>query len=202
MTRSIGTFPCPLIEQSPMRLPRRALPARCKLRLMSDSFAIRPIGPQDDAAMAAIIRTVMPSFGAVGPGFAINDPEVDFMSRAYDRPGAAFFVVEEAATGRLVGGGGIAPLDGGPQDRRVCELRKMYFLIEARGHGLGRQMLQRCLDFARQAGYAGCYLETLSTMEQAIRLYERSGFSRLTASLGDTGHHACDRHYYLTLTPR
>lgn len=164
-----------------------------------NTFAIRPIGQADDAAMAAIIRTVMPSFGAVGPGFAISDPEVDFMSRAYDRPGAAFFVVEEAATGRVVGGGGIAPLDGGPADKRVCELRKMYFLPEARGHGVGAQMLRRCLDFAAQSGYAGCYLETLDVMTQAIRLYERFGFSRLQAALGDTGHHSCNRFYYLPL---
>lgn len=164
------------------------------------AFSIRPIGPQDDAAMAAVIRTVMPSFGAVGPGFAINDPEVDFMSRAYARSGAAFFVVEENATGRIVGGGGIAPLDGGPADKRLCELRKMYFLAEARGHGLGAEMLRRCLDFAKTAGYVGCYLETLHAMTQAIRLYERFGFSRLEAALGDTGHHGCNRFYYLPLS--
>jgi putative acetyltransferase len=156
---------------------------------MTTSFAIRAIGPQDDAAMAAIIRTVMPSFGAVGPGFAINDPEVDFMSRAYARPGAAFFVVEEAPSGRVVGGGGIAPLDGASAEQRLCELRKMYFLPEARGHGLGAELLRRCLAFARQAGYTRCYLETLGAMTQAI----------LLAPLGDTGHHACDRYYSLSL---
>ena len=51
------------------------------------TFAIRPIEPRDDAAMARIIRAVMPEFGAVGCGFAINDPEVDWMHRAYAAPG-------------------------------------------------------------------------------------------------------------------
>ena len=53
---------------------------------MSAPFLIRPIQPTDDAAMAAIIRAVMPDFGACGPGFAINDPEVDWLSRAYAQP--------------------------------------------------------------------------------------------------------------------
>ena len=46
---------------------------------MSETFLIRPIEPRDDAAMAAIIRAVMPEFGADGPGFAIHDAEVDTM---------------------------------------------------------------------------------------------------------------------------
>ena len=45
-------------------------------------IAIRPIEPRDDARIAEIIRTVMPEFGACGSGFAINDPEVDWMTRA------------------------------------------------------------------------------------------------------------------------
>lgn len=148
--------------------------------------------------MAAIIRTVMPSFGAVGPGFAINDPEVDHMSRAYGREGALFFVVEHHAPGeaaRVVGGGGIAPLDGNETGERICELRKMYFLPEARGHGVGSALLQRCLWAARGLGYSTCYLETLASMTQAVRLYEQAGFRQLDAALGHTGHHGCDRHY-------
>ncbi|MEO6102426.1 MAG: GNAT family N-acetyltransferase, partial [Pseudoxanthomonas sp.] len=50
------------------------------------AYTLRAIEPGDDAAVAAIIRKVMPEFGAVGCGFAINDPEVDWMSRAYARP--------------------------------------------------------------------------------------------------------------------
>src|SRR5690606_29509637 len=90
---------------------------------------IRPIRPGDDAAVAAIIRAVLPEFGATGPGFAINDPEVDWMSRAYAAPRRAYFVIEGDG-GRVVGGGGVGPLEGGDAD--TCELRKMYFLPEAR----------------------------------------------------------------------
>ena len=58
---------------------------------------LRPIAPRDDAAVAAVIRTVMPEFGCVGEGFSILDPEVDAMSAAYAAPRSGFFVVEDDA---------------------------------------------------------------------------------------------------------
>ena len=158
---------------------------------MTARYAIRPIEPRDDAAIAAIIRSVMPAFGASGDGFAINDPEVDWMSRAYDGPRSRYFVVE--VDGRVVGGGGMAPLEGGDAD--TCELRKMYFLPEARGLGAGAAVMERSLDAARAAGFRRCYLETLTGMDAAMRLYERSGFRRIDAPMGATGHGGCNTFY-------
>ena len=155
-------------------------------------LTFRPIQPQDDAAMAAIIRTVMPEFAADGPGFAIHDPEVDHMSRAYSAAGAAYFVVEDA-TRSLVGGGGVAKLEGGPEG--VCELRKMYFLPWARGQGMGEALLRHCLTVAKDLGSRTCYLETLTGMDQALKLYGKVGFQPLCAPLGRTGHGGCD-HWF------
>lgn len=159
------------------------------------AYRIHPIQCEDDAAMAAIIRTVMPEFGAIGSGFAIADPEVDWMSRAYAEPRHAYFVVE--SEGRVLGGAGMAPLIGGDAD--TCELRKMYFLPEARGAGAGTAMMRACLDAARTAGFRQCYLETLAGMDAAMRLYERSGFKRMPASMGATGHGGCNAFYLLAL---
>lgn len=152
---------------------------------------IRRITAADDPAVAEIIRTVMPEFGADGPGFAIHDPEVAAMSEHYAAPGHAYFVLER--DGRVIGGGGIAPLAGDVAG--VCELRKMYFLREARGIGAGASMMAVCLDYAREAGYRQCYLETLTGMDAAARLYERSGFTRIPKSMGATGHFGCNRFY-------
>ncbi|NTX03370.1 GNAT family N-acetyltransferase [Myxococcus sp. CA051A] len=164
--------------------------------MSTDELRLRPIQPQDDKHIASIIRAVMPEFGADGPGFALHDAEVDTMSAAYAHPRHAYFVVERA--GRILGGGGIAPLEGG--DPSVCELRKMYFLPEARGLGVGERMVRRCLDFAREAFFHRCYLETLASMTQAQKLYRRLGFTPLCAPLGRTGHFGCDHWYALDLT--
>jgi putative acetyltransferase len=158
-------------------------------------LSLRPIRPEDDPEVARIIRAVMPEFGASGAGFAIHDAEVDFMSRAYAGPRAAYFVVERE--GRVVGGGGVGPLAGAPDD--VCELRKMYFLPEARGAGMGETLLRRCIEEARARGYRTMYLETLTGMDAAQRLYTRLGFQRLDKPMGATGHHGCNRFYALAL---
>lgn len=158
---------------------------------MTQDYLIRPIEPRDDAAVAAIIRAVMPEFGANGPGFAIHDAEVDGMYAAYAQPRCSYFVVERDGT--VIGGGGVAPLAGGEAD--VCELRKMYFLPAARGIGAGTAMMQRCLDAARAHGFRRCYLETLTGMDAAQALYLRSGFAPICAPLGGTGHHGCDRWF-------
>lgn len=156
---------------------------------------LRPIEARDDAAMASVIRAVMPTFGAQGAGFAIEDPEVDFMSRAYGGERSRYWVAE--LDGRVVGGGGFAPLEGGPPD--TCELRKMYLLAEARGRGIGRELLELCLDAAKRCGFARCYLETLETMHAARKLYEAHGFVRLPKPEGATGHFGCDAWYSRSL---
>ena len=158
------------------------------------NFTIRPIENCDDDAMAAIIRAVMPEFGADGPGFAIHDAEVGAMHAAYAHPGCAYFVVETDGTVR--GGGGIAPLHG---EAGVCELRKMYFLPGLRGIGAGTALMRACLDAARKLGYRQCYLETLTGMDAAQKLYARHGFAPLCAPLGKTGHFGCNRFYLLDL---
>lgn len=162
---------------------------------MNTEWILRQIEPTDDAAVATIIRTVMPEFGVKGPGSALHDAEVDAMSASYSRPRHGYFVVEHG--GRVMGGGGIAPLTGA--DPSVCELRKMYFLKEARGHGLGETLVRRCLAFAKDAGYHLCYLETFTEMVRAQKLYERLGFARIPQAMGNTGHFSCNHFYTLDL---
>lgn len=161
----------------------------------STDYSIRPVTTADNATVAAIIREVMPEFGAGGPGFAIHDAEVDGMAEAYSIPGAAYFVVE--ADGRVLGCGGVAALAGGDAD--VCELRKMYFLPALRGRGAGRALIERCLTAARTLGYRRCYLETLSGMDAAQALYLKTGFRRIDGPLGGTGHFSCDKFYLIDL---
>jgi putative acetyltransferase len=154
-------------------------------------LSFRPIRPEDDAALAVVLRQVMPEFGAGGPGFAI-DAEVDHMSVAYAAEDAAYFVgVDES--GQVVGGGGLAALEGG--EPGVCELKKMYFLKAARGQGLGERLLRHCLDVAARLGYRTCYLETRTGMDRAIRLYKKLGFQALCSPRGRSGHSGCDQWF-------
>ena len=156
---------------------------------------IRPISAADNARVASIIRQVMTEFGCVGSGFSIEDPEVDEMYSAYAGPGAAFFVIEQQ--GQVMGCGGFAALEGGAAD--TCELKKMYFLSELRGLGMGRQLLDRCIEAARACGYRKMYLETVARMTAANHLYRKRGFQLLGGAQGATGHTGCDAFYELLL---
>jgi putative acetyltransferase len=159
------------------------------------SHLLRPIEPRDDPAIAEILRTVMTELGVAGAGSSIGDAEVGAMSAAYSVPRAAYFVVE--SQGRIVGGAGIGPLQGAAFE--LCELRKMYFLPEARGHGTGARLLNQCLRAARGFGYRVCYLETATGMTDAQRLYAKGGFRQLPKPVGTTGHFGCDRYFALDL---
>lgn len=161
------------------------------------SIVVRPIRLEDNEEIARIIRAVLTEYGANKPGFAFMDPELDCMFQTYAGPGSAYLVVEWE--GKVVGGGGFAPLKGGPAD--VCELQKMYFLEQTRGLGLGAQILAHSLDEAAKAGYRGCYLETLGHMERAVRLYRSFGFKPLSKAMGSTGHCGCNSYYYKDLEP-
>lgn len=152
---------------------------------------LRPLEQKDNPAVRHIIRTVMHEFGASGQGFAIHDSEVENMFAAYTQPRCAYFVWEE--NGKILGGGGVAPLQGGDDD--TCELKKMYFLPEGRGKGLGQQVLTECLKAAKAIGFKICYLETFNTMNSAMKLYERNGFQKISGPRGSTGHFSCDVFY-------
>lgn len=141
--------------------------------------------------MKLVIQTVMPEFGASGPGFAIHDPEVQDMFSAYQAPRHIYFVVEFG--GKISGGAGVAPLSG--KGEEICELRKMYFMPELRGKGIGQQVMDLCLSAAREFGFRQCYLETLDSMTGARKLYEKNGFRKIDCSLGETGHFGCDTFY-------
>jgi putative acetyltransferase len=129
-----------------------------------------------------------PEFGAVGSGFAINDPEVGLMYETYQADRSRYYIVE--LDGVALGGGGIAPLKGG--DGSICEIQKMYFYDELRGKGAGSKLLDRLLVDAKAFGFKQAYLETMSKMTAAQNLYHHKGFEPLKKPWGQTGHGGCD----------
>jgi putative acetyltransferase len=68
-----------------------------------------------------------------------------------------------------------------------------------RGAGAGAKIMTLALQAARESGFKRCYLETLSGMDAAMRLYEKTGFRRIDAPMGATGHGGCNTFYLLDL---
>ena len=59
-----------------------------------------------------------------------------------------------------------------------CELKALYLDEKYQGKGLGRQLSETAIDFAKQNGYAEMYLDCMSTSMNAVALYERLGFHK------------------------
>lgn len=86
--------------------------------------------------------------------------------------GSALLALEEA--GALLACGALKRLGPG-----TAEIKRMYTVPEARGRGLGRQILEGLIERGRALGYARLVLETGDLQAGAIRLYEAVGFTRI-----------------------
>jgi putative acetyltransferase len=155
---------------------------------MTLNIILREVLLSDNEKLANIIRTVLIEFGGNKPGTAYFDYDTDHMFEAYQKSGQVYYVAE--LSGKLVGGCGIKQLNNGNTD--FCELQKLYLLTDSRGRGIGKLLLEKCLQFAKRAFYKKCYLETFPNMDAAIHLYLTCGFEKLSSPIGNTGHCGCD----------
>ena len=149
---------------------------------------IRKIEPNDNPVIASIIRSCLEEFNANKCGTVYFDKSTDQLFELFQTPNSIYFIAEE--NGIVLGGGGIFPSKGLPED--TCELVKMYLLPEARGRGLGAKIINKAIDFAREKGYKRIYLESMPELKRAINVYEKFGFQYIHEPVGDTGHHGCD----------
>jgi GNAT superfamily N-acetyltransferase len=75
---------------------------------------------------------------------------------------------------RLVGLGFLKPIGN-----NVCEIKRMYVLPELRGKGLGRTLLARLIDEAKDIGYGKILLDSAVYMKAAHSLYRSMGFAEI-----------------------
>ncbi|HCZ9306980.1 bifunctional helix-turn-helix transcriptional regulator/GNAT family N-acetyltransferase [Vibrio diabolicus] len=175
-------------EQEQLKLGLEAYLKGLTKVCQAEEYVLRPLAKADNPQVADVIRKVSAEYGLTADrGYGVADPTLDDMYSVYNQCGAAYWVIEHR--GEIVGGGGFAPLAGEPN---VCELQKMYFLPQTRGHGLAKRIVALSLQLAKQFGYQQCYLETTECLREAVGLYEKLGFEHLDAPLGQTGHDACE----------
>ena len=152
------------------------------------NYIIREIEPKDNLKIATVIRNVFEELDAPKVGTAYADPHLNTLFEVYQDDTEIYFVVEKDEI--ILGGCGIGKLIDA--EIKICELQKMYLAKEARGKGIAKELMQKCLTFAKQVGYDKCYIETLPFMKDAQKLYVKSGFTYIDGPIGATGHNACD----------
>ena len=63
----------------------------------------------------------------------------------------------------------------------LARLGHVVLTAEARGHGLGRRLVEGALARAREARYARVELTTFSELTTAARIYRAAGFERVSS---------------------
>ena len=156
---------------------------------MNTTIQIRPIEPNDNIDLAKVIRGALEEFGANKPGTVYFDPTTDALFELFNNtPGSYYYVA--VINDVLVGGAGIFPTENLPNG--TCELVKLYLHKDARGTGLGKQLLNKAMDWAKEYGYKQVYLESMPELSKAVTIYENVGFERINQPLGISGHCGCD----------
>lgn len=104
----------------------------------------------------------------------IRDGEDHAFYAQYNKVAGIGHVVVYYADGQAVGCGAFK--EYAPQ---VAEIKRMFVLPTQRGRGIAQQVLATLERWAQAEGYASCILETGEKQPEAIRLYEKSGYTRI-----------------------
>ncbi len=96
--------------------------------------------------------------------------EIENIKSLYSRPKGVLFIALDDKRSPL-GCVGIRKLENS-----ICELKRMYLKEEARGLGIGKQLLKKAIEVGEELGYQKMRLDTLPIMHSAIDLYKRTGF--------------------------
>ncbi|WP_299704081.1 GNAT family N-acetyltransferase [uncultured Pontibacter sp.] len=151
-------------------------------------ITIRPIQPSDNEPLATLIRQVFREFKIDKPGTVYTDPTTNALYELFQQPASAYFVAEE--NGTILGGCGVYPTEGLPAG--CAELVKFYLSADARGKGIGNQLMQQSIVAARKLGYKQLYLESFPELAKAVSMYEKAGFRPIPHAMGNSGHYACN----------
>lgn len=148
---------------------------------------IRKVKPSDNTALASMIRAVFTEFKAPTCGTVYTDPTTDDLYTLFQAPRSVLWVAE--VDGEALGCCGVYPTQG--LDQSCAELAKFYLSDRIRGKGIGKQLMLQCFQSAKEMNYTKLYLESLPQFSKAVSIYEKYGFKKIDAPLGNSGHTTC-----------
>lgn len=129
--------------------------------------AVDPREPAAARALAAYVAELDRRFPAgFDPGDPVGDPT------RFEPPAGVFVLAR--LRGATVGCGGLTAIDD-----RAAEVKRMWVDPSARGLGIGTRLLADLEQRARDAGRRVVRLDTNSTLNEAIAMYERAGYRRI-----------------------
>lgn len=153
---------------------------------MSD-WNLRRATNADRVAIMLLVAEGLSEFQAA-PDPATSEADLVDIEQSYDATGGLLLVAEREG---ILGCGGLILLD-----EDTAKIRKMYVRGDKRGKGIGKAILHRLIEAARERGIKRIVLETMTAMTTAQGLYQSAGFREVE---GKADSCRCDRVYELTL---
>jgi len=129
-------------------------------------FKIPKLDDQDK--ILALIEKILKEYDlSISP--SETDKDLSDIHHYYFKNNGLFEILEE--NGALIGTYGLYAIS-----KAVCELRKMYLLPSHQGKGLGKLIMDRAIQKAKELGYKTMILETNQKLDKAVGLYKKYGF--------------------------
>jgi ribosomal protein S18 acetylase RimI-like enzyme len=138
-----------------------------------DAYVIRPVEPRD---RDAVTRELSAYLAQIGEELDRDGLDRDIAHWELEYAGASgVLLVVQSPAGEIVGTAGVRSLEPG-----VGEIKRMWIRPHFQGLGLGRRLMNRCLEHARALGFRIIRLDTEKKMAAALHLYRSCGFREIS----------------------
>jgi GNAT superfamily N-acetyltransferase len=141
-------------------------------------IAVRPAGVEDIDATAPLFDAYRQFYGKA-PDIKVAR---DFIHERLQRNESVIFLAEDES-GRALGFVQLFPSFTSVEARCLWVLNDLYVTAEARGHGVGRALMEAARELAIQTGAKRLTLETMDDNRRAWALYESLGYVKSDASV-------------------
>ncbi len=143
---------------------------------MAELLDAKPLEVGDVEGVSALIMQGMMLYEQRQILLTAARDRLDYLYSYYRQEGFQLYVIKNASSQEPVACAGIGSFRGLPLTEKIGEIRDLVVAEEFRGRGLGKALIQRCLEFSDRVGYARIYLETTPAMMPARQLFEKTGF--------------------------
>ncbi len=159
-------------------------------------YEIREMRPEDNSAVAVLIRDNLKKHGLDIPGTVYFDSGLDNLYEFYSNSRKRGYYVLTDSAEQVIGGIGF---DEFTPFQDCAELQKLYLADSAKGFGLGYRLISFIENKMMETGYKAVYLETHNNLQAAIHIYEKSGYSKIKRPK-EVLHGAMNNFYYKKLS--